>query len=93
MESVGLTQKVSKAARATSHSRTLIDHIYSNCQNINSVDVPKIGQSDHFPVLLTCKLHAHPPKCNHFSISFRSFKDYDEIKFFADFQAIPWNVI
>ena len=51
MESFGLTQLVSEATRVTSDSRTLIDHIYSNCpENVTSLDVPKIGLSDHFPI-------------------------------------------
>ena len=94
IEPFGLTQLVSEATRVTSHSRTLIDHIYSNCpENVNSLDVPKIGLSDHFPVFFTRKLHVHPTKCNHFTISYRSFKDFDETKFFADLQAVPWDVI
>ena len=94
MEPFGLTQLVSEATRETSHSRTLIDHIYSNCpENVNSLDVPKIGLSDPFPVFFTHKLHVHPTKCNHFTISYRSFKDFDETKFFADLQAVPWDVI
>ena len=53
MEPFGLTQLVSEATRVTSDSRTLIDHVYSNCpENVNSLNVPKIGLSDHFPIFL-----------------------------------------
>ena len=94
IEPFGLTQLVPEATRVASDSRTLIDHIYSNCpENMNSLDVPKIGLSDHFPAFFTRKLHVHPTKCNHFAISYRSFKDFDEIKLFADLQAVPWDVI
>ena len=47
----GLTQLVTEATRVTPQSSTLIDHIYSNCpENVTSIDVPKIGLSDHFPM-------------------------------------------
>ena len=53
MEPFGLVQMVSEATRVTPSSRTLIDHIYTNCtENVNSVNVPKIGLSDHFPISL-----------------------------------------
>ncbi|MEW8544961.1 MAG: reverse transcriptase family protein, partial [Candidatus Thiodiazotropha sp.] len=94
IEPFGITQLVSEPTRVTNDSRTLIDHIYSNCpENVNSIDVPKIGLSDHFPIFFTRKMHVHPPKGNHFTISYRSFKDFDEAKFFADLQAVPWDVI
>ena len=65
MEPFGLTQLVSKATRVTSNSRTLIDHIYSNCpENVNSLDVPNIGLSDHFPIFFTRKMHVQPPRQN-----------------------------
>ena len=63
MEPFGLTQLVSKATRVTSNSRTLIDHIYSNCpENVNSLDVPNIGLSDHFPIFLQEKCMYSPPR-------------------------------
>ena len=79
MEPLGLTQMVSEATRVTSGSGTLIDHIYTNCpENVNSVHVSKLGLSDHFPVFFTRKMHNNMPKRNHYTISFRSFKDFDE---------------
>ncbi|MEW8547257.1 MAG: reverse transcriptase family protein [Candidatus Thiodiazotropha sp.] len=94
MEPFGLTQMVSEATRVTSGSRTLIDHIYTNCpENVNSVSVPKIGLSDHFPIFLTRKMHNQMPKGNHYTISYRSFKDFDEAKFISDLQSVPWDLI
>ena len=94
MEPFGLTQLVSKATRVTSNSRTLIDHIYSNCpENVNSLDVPNIGLSDHFPIFFTRKMHVQPPKTNHFTISYRSFKNFNEAKFIEDLQSVPWDTI
>ena len=56
MEPFGLIQLISEATRVTPDSETLIDHIYTNCpENVNSVNVPQIGLSDHFPVFLHAK--------------------------------------
>ena len=84
---------VTEATRVTPDSSTLIDHVYSNRpENVENVDVPKIGLSDHFPIFFTCKMHVHQPKDNHFTISYRSFKDFDETKFINDLQSVPWNI-
>ena len=94
MAPFGLTQLVSEATRVTSDSRTLLDHIYSNCPaNVNSLTVPKIGLSDHFPIFFTRKMHVKPPKMNHYTISYRSYKNFDEAKFVEDLQSIPWDTI
>ena len=94
IEAFGLTQLVSEATRVTSDSKTLIDHIYSNCpENVNSLHVPKIGLSDHFPIFFTRKMHVQPPKTNHNTISYRSFKTFDETKFIEDLQSVPWDTI
>ena len=91
----GLTQLVTEATRVIPQSSTLIDHIYSNCpENVTSIDVPKIGLSDHFPVgFFTRKMHKHPAKRAHYTKTYRSFKDFDENKFFANLQAVPWDLI
>ena len=91
MEPFGLTQLVSEPTRVTSVSRTLIDHIYCNCpENVKSVLVPKLGLSDHFPIFLTRKMHSHTPKGKgHYTISYRSFKNFDEAKFISNLQAVP----
>ncbi|MEW8548505.1 MAG: endonuclease/exonuclease/phosphatase family protein, partial [Candidatus Thiodiazotropha sp.] len=94
IEPFGITQLVSEATRVTPDSSTLIDHVYSTCpENVNNVDVPKIGLSDHFPIFFTRKMHVHQPKGNHCTISYRSFKDFDETKFINDLQSVPWNII
>ena len=94
IEPFGLTQLVSEATRVTPDSSTLIDHIYSNCpENVTSINVPKIGLSDHFPVFFTRKMHVQPAKRAHYTITYRSFKNFDENKFHADLQAVPWDLI
>ena len=94
MEPFGLTQLVTDATRVTNDSRTLFDHIYSNCpENVNSLNVPKIGLSDHLPIFFTRKIHVHRPKINHYTISYRSFRNCDESKFIEDLQSVPWDTI
>ena len=68
---------VSQATRVTSVSKTLIDHIYSNCpENVASIDVQNIGLSDHFPIFFMRKIHAQLPKGKLYTISYRSFKNF-----------------
>ena len=85
---------VSEATRVTPNTSTLIDHIYTNCpENVKSITVPKIGLSDHFPISFTRKMHNPTTKNNHYTISYRSFKDFDEGTFINDLQSVPWDLI
>ena len=94
MEPFDLIQLISEATRVTYETTTLIDHIYSNCpENVNSMDVPKIGLGDHFPIFFTYKMHIQPPKRNHYTVSFRSFKDFNVANFSADLQSVLWDTI
>ncbi|MCG8034833.1 MAG: hypothetical protein JAZ03_22035 [Candidatus Thiodiazotropha taylori] len=93
-ETFGITQYVREATRVTNSSKTLIDHIYSNfSENITFVDVPKIGLSDHFPIFFTRKMNSVLPKTEHHTITYRSFKNFDENKFISDLQSVPWEII
>ena len=38
-------------------------------------------------------MHVHPPKTNHHTISYRSFRNFDEAKFIEDIQSVPWDTI
>lgn len=38
-------------------------------------------------------MHVHPQKSKHYMITYRSFKNFDEAKFIADLQAVPWEII
>lgn len=95
MNSNGLAQHVTQPTRVVPNtSATLIDHIYSNfSSSIQFIDVPKIGLSDHYPVFLTRKVNSHIPKETHHVIKYRSFKNFDESKFNADLESVPWDVI
>ena len=94
LEPFGLIQMVNQSTRKTSSSETLIDHIYCNMQtNLNATDVPKIGLSDHFPIFLTRKTNCSVPKLTHHTISYRSYKHFNEQEFISDLQSVPWDII
>ena len=94
IEPFGLHQKVTHPTRKTAHSQTLIDHIYCNvASNISSIKVPEIGLSDHFPIFLTRKTNCTEPKLSHHTITYRSFKSFNEQLFLNDLQSVPWDVI
>ena len=70
----------------TNNSSFLIDHIYSSDgDNLSKAHVSQIGISDHFAVF--CKENSHN------SITYRSFKHFDEIKCLHDLQFVPWSNI
>ena len=93
--SLGLTQHVNEPTRVVPNaSATLLDHVYSNfSENIQFLDVPKIGLSDHYPIFLTRKVNSHTPKSCHNTIRYRSFKNFDVSKFNEDLNSVPWDVV
>ena len=38
-------------------------------------------------------MHVQPPKTDHYTISYRSFKHFNEDKFTEDLQSVPWDTI
>ena len=38
-------------------------------------------------------MHVQPPKRKHYTISYRSFKTFDESKFVDDLKLVPWDTI
>ena len=38
-------------------------------------------------------MHNKPPKINHYTISYRSFKNFNEAKFIEELQSVPWDTI
>ena len=95
MESFGLYQFISIPTRVTDQSATLIDHIYSNTPaNILMTAMPHIGLSDHFPVFISRKTKgSYSLKNTHYTISYRSFKNFNENKFIDDLKSTPWDTV
>ena len=61
--------------------------------NVSSIDAPQIGLSDHFPIFLTRKTNCSIPKFSHHTISYRSYKHFNEQEFIFDLQFVPWDII
>ena len=93
MESFGLEQIAMSPTRITDHSETLDDHIYCNSlSNVLSTKVSIIGINDHFPVFITRKLNSSSVlKKYHHSISYRSFKNFNETEFINDLSSTPYS--
>ena len=41
----------------------------------------------------TRKMHNHTPKRKHCTITYMSFKDFNEAKFISDLQSVHWDLI
>ena len=92
---VGLHQFVNKPTRVTSTTDVLIDHIYTNRQDlVHNLSVPNVGISDHYPVLCTwpMKLPQRAPK-GHTAIQYRTFKRFNKDFFFFlfDISCAPFS--
>ena len=93
--SLGLSQLISEPTRVTNNTQTLIDHIYTNNEdNIRSVNVEKLGVSDHYGIFCNRSSHFSSEKNNeHQVITYRSFKSFDEACFLNDLCMVPWEII
>ena len=92
--SLGLSQLVCDPTRVTENSSTLIDHIYTNFdENITHVHVCKISISDHYAIFGNRKLSNCVKSNTHQTITYRSFKNFDENRFISDMQDVPWETI
>ena len=90
--SLGLNQQIVMPTRVNQRSSTLIDHIYTNMPaNISTTHVPKIGISDHYPVLCNRKLNTGVFKNTHNTIQYRSYKHLNEAHFCADLDNVCWS--
>lgn len=81
----GLHQLIQEPTRVSKTSSTIIDHIYTNCIDfVNESFVSCLSLSDHFPVCFTYHKHGTVPRyndVNHKTITYRSFKNFDEVLF------------
>lgn len=82
----GLEQLIDIPTRITENTRTLIDHIYSNCKaHITELCAPPCGCSDHNAVCLTwINKKVKIPKVGHKTIYYRCFKNFNTEEFLSD---------
>lgn len=92
--SLGLTQMISQPTRVTPSSKTLIDHFYtSNEDYISRVCVNKQTISDHYAIFGNRKCNCAVNRHSHQTITYRSFKHFDENAFINDLRQIPWEIL
>lgn len=93
IESYDLHQLITEPTRFTATTQTLIDVIITSdnlCVNSGKV-VNLHGISDHCVTI--CDINKLITNKINKMVTFRSFKDFDEHKFFALFHSINWNYI
>ncbi|XP_062573471.1 uncharacterized protein LOC134235355, partial [Saccostrea cucullata] len=93
MEINGLHQVINTPTRVTSHSETLIDHIYVSDKflYLNSGIIP-IGISDHH-LVYTIRNKTIKENKQHVYIKYRDMKHADEYAFLSDLASTDWNII
>ena len=91
-ESLGFSQIVMQPTRVTLSTSSLLDHIYTNREdNIVSVRVPKLGISDHYAVFCNRKINQSFKTQAHNTITYRSFKHFNENEFLRDLFLVKWD--
>jgi len=82
---------ITQPTRVTEHSRTLIDHIYTNSLDKNiATGILVSDLSDHFPIFMT--LHDILPSQRQRSKLKRNFKKLDKEKFIKDLNDVEWRL-
>ena len=88
-----LRQVITRPARVTASSESLIDHIYvSDVNNAIEHCVPASACSDHYPVCLTRK-GAKTPSAGHKTATYRNFANFDENNFIRDLITSPLSMV
>ena len=81
---------ITKATRITSHTTTLIDHIYTNTVNSLVSGILTIDISDHLPVFCMTDIKVKKQKQKMY---FRDDSTFNADSFLQDVYAIDWNDI
>ena len=91
--SFGFQQLISEITRPI--SGTLIDHVFTNKRfNSSSYGTLNYGISDHLPIYVTRKHNGGQERKNsHFSIVYRSRKDFNVDNFRKDLESAPFSSI
>lgn len=95
MECLALKQLITTPTRVTRDTSSLIDHAYTNYSSTKiHAGVIETDVSDHFPIFVIFeKCKAESRKLCTGSISFRSYKNYDEKKFNDDLAGARWDLV
>ena len=88
-----LYQLIDTPTRITNTSSTLIDVIFTNCQNnIVSTGVSHVSLSDHSLVYAFRKISINSPK-GHSTLTYRKFKNFDSARFCYDISTQDWDQV
>ena len=91
---LGLTQMIKLPTRVTKRTSTIIDHVYTNDENlINEVLVPEIGISDHYPIAVTIGGKTQKINKSFNIITYRSFKHFNNENFLNDINSLNFDSI
>ena len=89
--SLDLLPVITKPTRITSHTVTLIDHIYTNIVNRLTSGIVTVDISDHLPVF--CMVDTPLKKQNRQNMYFRDYSKFYTESYLHDIHTIDWNVI
>ena len=89
--SFDLLPVITKPTRITSHTATLIDHIYTNTVNRLTSGIVLVDISDHFPVF--CMVDTPLKKQNKQNMYARDYSKFNTDSYLHDIHTIDWNVI
>lgn len=81
---------ITKPTRITSHTATLIDHIYTNTVNRLISGVIAVDISDHLPIF--CTVETSLRKQNG-QLYFRDYSKFNPESYLQDISAVDWNFI
>ena len=92
LASKSLLSYILQAARITSHSKILIDNIFTNLILPDSISVNLTATiSDHLPHFLTVPNILSNPSSNKANIYERDWSNFDQENFTLDYFCIDWN--
>ena len=89
--SLDLLPVMTKPTRITSHTATLIDHIYTNTVNRMTSAIGTVDISDHLPVF--CMVDTPFKKQNRQNMYFRDYSKLTTESCLHDIHTIDWNAI
>ena len=89
--SFNLLPVITKPTRITSHTATLIDHIYTNTINRLTSGIATVDISDHLPVF--CLVDTPLKKQTKQNMYFRDYSKFNTESYLLDIYSIDWNAI
>ena len=89
--SLDLLPVITKRTRSTSHTATLIDHIYTNAVNILTSGIVTVDISDHLAVF--CMVDTPLKKQNRRNMYFRDYSKFNSKSYLHAIHTIDWNAI